>query len=488
MWSASSGRHFDSPAFTTKDYDILVLGAGLAGLRAAWAAKEENPAARVAVVGRKKGPSGSSFANANNMLGMQVCFTDRDVEAFTRRVMELASPGRVDEALVRAMAHESMDRFIDLDDAGLSFRRDGSERLQLMPGCFDPDGRRAVVFDDLAGAHAAMAAKAKALGCDFVAGHTVRALIQVEGAVQGCLLQDESGGHLALTAPATVFALGGAAPLYARHQAGPGNPGYSLGLLAGAGAAMANTGYMQIMWASRPGQRYWPAQNLGQPGSKLRTAHGEVIAAPEELGLFAAQRATHCPVGHGTEDAVLDAFLAEHLHPEGYAEVYTPKGGWSRVTPTAHAGNGGALIDANGRTSVPGLYACGECATGMHGANRIGGAMVLATQVFGQRAGAHAARPGPKIPRVAPRCVRAAVKELLAESENPARHKEQRSRIAAMLQETLLGARPSRRHAVAAALQGMRLYAADWRVKLEALTGLAILEEAAPAQGRADAA
>ncbi|MDY7002291.1 MAG: FAD-binding protein, partial [Thermodesulfobacteriota bacterium] len=46
-----------------------------------------------------------------------------------------------------------------------------------------------------------------------------------------------------------------------------------------------------------------------------------------------------------------------------------------------------ARIDENGRTSVPGLFAIGECASGMHGANRIGGAMVAATQVFGARAG-----------------------------------------------------------------------------------------------------
>jgi L-aspartate oxidase len=57
----------------------------------------------------------------------------------------------------------------------------------------------------------------------------------------------------------------------------------------------------------------------------------------------------------------------------------------------AHAGNGGALIDEHGGTGVPGLFACGECATGMHGANRIGGAMASATQVFGKRAGEAAA-------------------------------------------------------------------------------------------------
>ena len=63
----------------------------------------------------------------------------------------------------------------------------------------------------------------------------------------------------------------------------------------------------------------------------------------------------------------------------------------TQVYPLAHAGNGGAIIDEMAETNVPGLLASGECATGMHGANRLGGGMVLATQVFGHRAGLRAA-------------------------------------------------------------------------------------------------
>ena len=54
-----------------QNFDILVLGAGLAGLRAAWAALEENPGARVAIAAPTAGPSGSSFANIHDRLGMQ---------------------------------------------------------------------------------------------------------------------------------------------------------------------------------------------------------------------------------------------------------------------------------------------------------------------------------------------------------------------------------------------------------------------------------
>ena len=58
----------------------------------------------------------------------------------------------------------------------------------------------------------------------------------------------------------------------------------------------------------------------------------------------------------------------------------------------AHAINGGLKIDVNGRTSLPGLYAAGEVAGGPHGADRLGGNMLLSCQVFGARAGRSAAR------------------------------------------------------------------------------------------------
>ncbi|MGH2795260.1 MAG: FAD-binding protein, partial [Actinomycetota bacterium] len=59
------------------------------------------------------------------------------------------------------------------------------------------------------------------------------------------------------------------------------------------------------------------------------------------------------------------------------------------VSPAAHYFIGGVAVDARGRTSIPGLYAAGECAaTGMHGANRMAGNSLLESVVFGRRAAA----------------------------------------------------------------------------------------------------
>ncbi len=72
-------------------------------------------------------------------------------------------------------------------------------------------------------------------------------------------------------------------------------------------------------------------------------------------------------------------------------EILDPENVRFKIGLMAHASNGGVVIDQNAWTGISGLFACGECAGGMHGANRIGGAMVLATQVFGKRAGISAA-------------------------------------------------------------------------------------------------
>ena len=111
---------------------------------------------------------------------------------------------------------------------------------------------------------------------------------------------------------------------------------------------------------------------------------------PDFFTELTQSRATHCPFAFEFPDNRLGRFVANYLLSDGSVEVVSD-GATFRIAPLAHAGNGGALVDIHGRTSVPNLYACGECATGMHGANRIGGGMVLATQVFGHRAGAHAA-------------------------------------------------------------------------------------------------
>ena len=222
-------------------------------------------------------------------------------------------------------------------------------------------------------------------------GWLVQDLIKGEAVCGALLRAAEGAGVQAVHAGAVILALGGPSSLFARNVSGPGNYGVSHALLTRAGSSVVNPSYVQFLWHDLPSGRFWPIQDALSPGARIRDRQGHEHLVPESLFPMAGDRATHCPIGYGFPDAAVDQFFIEHLNSDGFVEVFISATGWIRVAPMAHAGNGGAKIDGDAWTGVPGLYACGESAGGMYGANRIGGAMVTATQVFGERAGRSAA-------------------------------------------------------------------------------------------------
>jgi len=418
--------------------DVLVLGAGLAGLRAALSCRETAPDATVLVASLGAGPSGSSFANRNDALGIHACLTDRDREDYVREALALntfaesdqtpaagqtpqaqglpsSGPGNrrdhpdlngrklwLSSELLAIQAEEGEARLKDLVSLGLPFVRDDSGRLTAHSSCFSPHSRRAYVFTGLSAAHGCFRKRLAELGCSFASGWEPASIVLAQDkpggkpVAAGTVLVPASGGEpVMVTAKAVVVALGGPGRLFAHSVAGPGVPGYGQGLLTRAGADMANLGYLQYMWGTLPGKAFWQPAALGSGGYLLASPDGGEIPIERlvpNLAAVASSRAGHCPYGYGLVDSALDLALADALDAQGGVTLRAPDGRALRVAPMAHASNGGAVIDANAETSVPGLLACGECATGMHGANRIGGGMVLATQVFGHRAGVRAAR------------------------------------------------------------------------------------------------
>ncbi|KAB1442299.1 FAD-dependent oxidoreductase [Pseudodesulfovibrio senegalensis] len=359
--------------------DILILGAGLSGLRAAWSITEQNPEISVTLVSANDGPSGSSFANQNNALGMIVPRSGDERECFVNRAMELGAPGFMDEKLARILAEEAEPRLDELKSLGLRFRQNEQGDMKRFPVCGDPSGR-AVIFEDLGHAHQQFARQIQDKITHMPA--TIQGLTPHEGRCVGAWGVDDKGRTVTIAATATILALGGPAPLYPAHSAGPGNPGISLGLLREAGVATANTGFLQFMWFDDGGQFV----NVGALPMQATVA-GKTGPEPEMRAL----RSTHCPAFHFHKDNTVDRWLLHGADQQGNVMVRID-GETRAMRLTAHAGNGGAVVDEHGATSLPGLFAVGECATGMHGANRLGGAMVAATQVFGRRAGLAAVR------------------------------------------------------------------------------------------------
>lgn len=378
--------------FETRDADVLVLGAGLAGLRAAQAAAEARPRLRVAAAWQGRGPTGSSFANPNGRLGLHLPDTDKARHAFVDRVLRLAAPGFVDPALATALAEDATTRFAELTDLGLSFQTEASGAIARYPSCFAQSEPNAVILTDLGRAFSLFRDKVAACGAALWPQTRILRLLTDpdSGRVSGALLQGPDG-PAAVRAKTVVAALGGPAGLFALRGTGAGNRGEAHALLAEAGAALVNEGWLQFMWTRISDRSFWPVQELARPGFAVMNPDGGPDSLPPKLTDLAAARAAHCPMSHGLPDAALDQFVLSRLGPDGCASILAPDGRIFQAAPMAHAGNGGARIDLSGRTSTPGLYAAGECASGMHGANRIGGAMVLACLVFGERAGRAAA-------------------------------------------------------------------------------------------------
>lgn len=390
----------------TKITDVLVLGAGLSGFRAAISALEATPELSVTLVFMGHGPSGSSFANMNNALGMQVPKSRAEQDNFVREAARVAPPGMLDTNLAAVMAREAEARYRDLLDMGVSPAR-SNDREQREKGCFSKEPR-AFIFKGLNKIHSAFHAKFAALGGRLLQGCEVEKILLSEGRAVGAQLTDKAGGRTVLIrAKAVVMCLGGPASLFGRDMSGPDNSGYSYGLLSEAGAEMGNAGFIQFMWmreTENGPEKFISPTALIKRGMAIQRPNGGKIRIPDDLPESISRRMDemrlsrggHCPFGYGLEDSALDLLLLDNAGPDGMVSISGPKEPF-RAHPTAHAGNGGAVVDEHGQTTVPGLLACGECATGMHGANRLGGAMILATQVFGHRAGKKAAKMSARI-------------------------------------------------------------------------------------------
>lgn len=457
--------------------DVLILGAGLAGLRAALSCLESSSGLRVLVASATGVPAGSSFANQNDALGMHVCLSDAERDAYIREVLALNRGARLSPELLAVQAQEGGARLDDLVELGLNFTRDDTGNLLGHSSCFSPHSRRAFVFTGLASAFACFKTRLDALGCRFAPGWLAASVVTDQGMASGAFLMPyEGGAPVFVAAKSVIVALGGPGRLFAHSMAGPGTPGYGHGLLERAGAAMGNLGYLQFMWATVPGKTFWQPAALGAGGYRLVLPDGRDVLLEEILpGLsgLCPSRAGHCPFGYGLEDSALDLALASGLDDAGIVRLIQPDGVPLHLAPMAHASNGGALIDEHGQTSVPGLLACGECATGMHGSNRIGGGMVLAAQVFGHRAGLRAALIARNCP--APDACDVVPNELLGDHIEDALERDTGLKWlkTGLSRHAVLGGRPGCA-SFTPELRSRLQEAQDWRLRLSLETGLGI--------------
>ena len=413
----------------TLDTDVLVLGAGGAGLTAALHAADASPALRVTVV--VKGLLGRAGCTRMVQGGYNAVLTAPD-SLDAHLVDTLAGGGWInDQELVWTLVTQAPARVLELESRyGCLFDRTAEGRIHQKPFAGQSHDRT-IHKGDLTGIEIMNRLTEQVVARPNVTAleecRAVELLLDAEGRAAGALLLDmRAGTFVAARARATLLAMGGGPTMYRIVACSADKSADGIALAYRAGLPLRDMEMVQFHPTGLviPGSLMTGAlleEGLRGAGGHLRNGLGERFMA----------RYDAARLERSTRDLVSRASFLEVVEGRG-----TPNGGvWIDVShlgadvvernfrgmvkrcrdfgrdlargpvevgPTAHFLMGGVVIDPACRTAIEGLFAAGEDTGGVHGANRLGGNGVAESTVFGGIAGDTIAafverRPRPRV-------------------------------------------------------------------------------------------
>ncbi len=391
----------------TERFDVVIVGAGIAALSTALAARD----ARVAVIA----PEAPGHDGASPMAqgGIAAALGPGDQPELHARDTLEAGQHHNDPRAVARLTEGAAAAVQGLRELGVPFDTDGSGRLLL--------GREAAHSRDRivhAGGDASGAAVMRALGAAVrraphitcFEGWRAEHLITRGARVTGVWLRDQDGGPLALSARHVVLATGGIGAWY-RYTTNPDHAqGDGLVMAAAVGARLADLEFVQfhptaLRVPGRSGRLPLLTEALRGAGALLIDRQGRRIMSGVHPD---AELAPRDVVARAVFEASLrgPVFLDTRVTPGAHIETQfptvfasclahgiDPRAQAVPVTAAQHFHMGGIAVDELGATSVAGLYAVGEVAcSGVHGANRLASNSLLEGLVFGRALGEALAR------------------------------------------------------------------------------------------------
>jgi len=394
-------------------FDVLVVGAGCAGMRAAIEAHDAG--ARVAVVSKlhpTRSHSGAAEGGINAALGNKA-EDSPEIHAFDT---VKGSDYIGDQDAIEIFCREAPGDIYELEHWGCVFSRNEEGKLDQRP--FGAAGSPRTVFAaDITG-HVLIQVlyeqlqKRIADGLVVLEEYFAFRLVEDDGRCVGVVCWDLlNGGVKLVTGSATILATGGAGRLYRATTNAYACTGDGMAMALRAGLPLKDMEFMQFHPTTMYPSGILITEGCRGEGGYLINKDGERFMkryAPNALELasrdvVSRSETTEIEGGRGVNGSVM--LDLRHLGPEkiltklpGSRELAMTYAGVDPifepipVRPGAHYHMGGVETDEWGRTALEGLYAAGEVAcVSVHGANRLGGNSLMETITFGRRSGRHAA-------------------------------------------------------------------------------------------------
>lgn len=382
------------------DKDVIVIGAGIAGLFTAIKASEQGSVLMIT----KKSLMDSNTRYAQG--GIAAVISEDDSPAYHREDTLIAGAGLCDRDAVEALVHEGPDGVNDLIRMGTQFDRENGEFALTKEGAHSQ--RRILHANgDATGYEIVRALSEKAIamdGIDVWDDHFVIDLVTQDGECCGAIVQKPDGSRLFVRGKATILCSGGTGQLY-RYTTNPDvATGDGVAMAYRAGAYIRDMEFLQFHPTSLcyPGApRFLISEAVRGEGAYLRNIKGErfmdryheqLELAPRDVvarAIVSEMEETkstfvYLDITHESEEMVKHRFPTIYEYCLQYGLDLTTD--WIPVAPAMHYTMGGVKTDLNGETNIKRLFACGEVSsTGVHGANRLASNSLSEAIVFGRR-------------------------------------------------------------------------------------------------------